>query len=462
MQIKDIPKLFHIAAFLFLLVFNLFACIARAQHITAAENYGRNRAGVVMVKTQLSAIVNVSQLQINNRAFNTLVDSISRLTTDNTSLNSGQKLDIVINRFRDNADKYFKSTLNYFRYAKEITSTGTGFFFRGDGYVLTNCHVVDESDSYIRRRLISSVFRQVTASNIEAIENSWQVNFSETQRDVLADAFAGIYSRILPISLDSIKKSIFVVVGSDEEGSYKRELPAEIIVKGSSMPGKDVAILKVAGKGPHPTITMLEEEKVRVGERVFVYGYPETVTNNEFLSKSTALEPTLTNGIVSAWKQTILNWPVIQMDANINHGSSGGPVCNEEGKVVGMTTFGSLEMRTGALAAGFNFAIPVSVLKEFFKLAGVEPEESSISRRFNEALSHFNAEYYRKALAIFREVKQQYPSYPGIAGYIEDCELNIRNKKDKEPGSRLYLLLLIVVVLAVTALVMWLNVKKRS
>ena len=43
------------------------------------------------------------------------------------------------------------------------------------------------------------------------------------------------------------------------------------------------------------------------------------------------------------------------------------------GEVIGMTTFGSLETATGGLAAGFNFAIPVSVLNEFFRIAEVSP-----------------------------------------------------------------------------------------
>jgi S1-C subfamily serine protease len=274
MQIKHIPRL------LFFLVPLLAAWNDRslqAQRISPEDNYARNRAGVVMVKTSLSAIVNVSQLRINNRAFNALLDSIGRLETDSIHLTAAQKLDMVLARFKGNTDTYFQSTLSYLRYTKQLTSTGTGFFIRGDGYVVTNCHVVDEEDSYIRRRLIFSVFNQVTASNIRAMEASWGVRFSEAQRDDLYNTFAGIYSRILPISLDSLKKTIVVVKGSDElAGSYRRELPARIVVKGRSMPGKDVAILKVDEPGIFPTLKVAENARVRVGERVFVYGYPET------------------------------------------------------------------------------------------------------------------------------------------------------------------------------------------
>lgn len=458
MQIKDIPKLFRSTGAL--LLFMLISGVALSQNISPADNYARNRAGVVMVKTRLSAIVNVSQLRINNNAFNALIDSISRLEADTARLTAEQKLDMVLNRFKTDADIYFRSTLNYFRYAKQLTSTGTGFFIQGDGYVVTNCHVIDEEDSYIRRRLISSVFNQVTASNIRTMEDSWSVRFSETQRDELYNTFAGIYSRILPISLDSLKKSVYVVMSGDEAGGfYQRELPARIVVKGRSMPGKDVAILKVEGLPEFPTLKVAENPKVRVGEKVFVYGYPETVTNNEFLSRSTALEPTLTNGIVSAWKRTILSWPVIQMDATINHGNSGGPVCNEAGEVIGMTTFGSLETVTGGLAPGFNFAIPLSVLQEFFNKAGIEPGESSLSAGFNQALFWYNKKYYQKALELFIQVRDQYSGYPGLSTYIEDCRQLIAANKDEEPHSGYYLFFLAGVVLLVSVGVVMVNRK---
>lgn len=447
MQIKT--NFYHIV----LLV--LFTRQTEAQNITAAQNYARNRAGIVMIKTQLSAIVNVGQLTINNRAFNELLDSIQNLQTDSIHISAEQKLDMVLSRFKNNATTYFKSTLNYFRYFKRITSTGTGFFVRGDGYVVTNCHVVDEAESYIRTRLISSVFRQVTASNIRAIEASWSLRFTEAQTDELYNTFADIYSRILPISLDSLKKSIYVVMGGDENnGNYTTELPADIVIKGRSMPGKDVAILKVTRKGIYPTLTISAESKVRVGERVLVFGYPQTVTNNEYLSRSTALEPTLTNGIVSAWKRTTLNWPVIQMDANINHGNSGGPVCNQQGEVIGVTTFGSLEAATGGLAAGFNFAIPVSVLNEFFNMADVIPEESDITKQFNSALDFFDQHYYKRALQLFTKVKNEYAAYPGIDNYIEESRQGIADKKDKEPDARYYLLLLLLaIVIAIVGLI---------
>ena len=98
---------------------------AIAQELTVAEQYSRNRAGVVMIRTDISATVNVSQVTINNSAFNRLLDSIQRITSDSGRLSSEQQLDIVLREFNNNAKHYFKSTFNYFRHQQKLSSSAT-------------------------------------------------------------------------------------------------------------------------------------------------------------------------------------------------------------------------------------------------------------------------------------------------------------------------------------------------
>jgi hypothetical protein len=171
------------------------------------------------------------------------------------------------------------------------------------------------------------------------------------------------------------------------------------------------------------------------------------------VAAESAIEPTLTTGIVSAIKKSVNGWPVIQMDANINHGSSGGPVCNSKGEVVGLTTFGSLE-NTGGLAAGLNFSIPVSILNEFTDSAGIEPKISKATKLFSEGLNCFDNHYYKKALNNFEEVKKLNANYPTLENYIVDCKNRIDNKEDVESknvkniliGVGIFFLLLILFI----------------
>jgi hypothetical protein len=204
-----------------------------------------------------------------------------------------------------------------------------------------------------------------------------------------------------------------------------------VIIKGQPMPGKDIAILKMDGDSALPTLKIAQDELPKVGEQLFVYGFPGPVTNNNYVATESAIEPTLTTGIVSALKKSVAGWPLIQMDANINRGSSGGPVCNEKGEVVGLTTFGSIE-NSGGLAAGLNFAIPVSILEEYLDSAGVTAHPSETSQIFGDAVVFYDREFYSDALKKFREVSELNNHFPGLAYYIRDTEKKLRQKDEKK------------------------------
>jgi len=130
------------------------------------------------------------------------------------------------------------------------------------------------------------------------------------------------------------------------------------------------------------------------------------------------------------------------MDANINHGSSGGPVCNEKGEVIGLTTFGSIE-NTGGLAAGLNFAVPVSILSAYLDTAGITPRPSRSAQLFARAIAFYQQRHYETALKNFQKVQQLNSHYPGIYSYMADCGDNIKKGKGRVeigPTERLLLI----------------------
>lgn len=77
-----------------------------------------------------------------------------------------------------------------------------------------------------------------------------------------------------------------------------------------------------------------------VGEDVFAIGNPK------------GLEHTLSKGIVSSYRE---NNTMIQTTTEITHGSSGGPLFNMQGEVIGITTSGVGE-------ANLNFAMNIQIL----------------------------------------------------------------------------------------------------
>jgi serine protease Do len=406
---------------------------ANAQTCSAVENYALNRPGVVMIKTVFSATVDVKNMKIDNKRFNRLLDSIQKIDANGIVFTPEQKLDIVLREMNNNPTRFFKTTYDYIKQTEEITATGTGFFITGDGYVATNSHLIDRDNTFIRRHFILSAFQQITDANISALESSWAAKFTEQQRSLLYNTYASVYSRLFSMVLNDLKKTVYVVYRKDIEGKepVSETKAASVIIEGSPMPGKDVAILKIEADTSLPTLKIAEGELPKVGEQLYVYGYPAPVTNNDFVSAESGIEPTLTTGIVSAIKKSVNGWPVIQTDANINHGSSGGPVCNNKGEVVGLTTFGSIES-TGGLAAGLNFAIPVEILQEFLDSVDIMASTSRASALFAEGVGLYEKGYYSRALKNFESVKYLNANYPTLEPYISNCKTAIKNGKDKE------------------------------
>jgi len=440
-----------------LLIFLLFpVAIVCGQKISGMENYAVNRPGVVMIRTEYSANVYVNSMKMDNRAFNTLLDSIQRLDQAG-GVPAEQKLDMVLREMNIHPTRFFQTTFDYIKQPEQITATGTGFFLTGDGYVATNCHLIDRDNAFIRRQFILTAFQQITDASIAALENSWATSFNEQQRSLLYNTYASVYSRLFSMILYGLKKNVYVVYRSDREdkgpGTEKRQ--ATIVAKGQPMPGKDIAILKIeTGKMEMPVLAVADNRLPLVGEQLFVYGYPGPVTNNDFLAAESAIEPTLTTGIVSAIKKSAGGWPLIQMDANINHGSSGGPVCNEKGEVVGLTTFGSIE-NTGGLAAGLNFAVPVAILNEYLDTAGVTPQPSNSSRLFAQAVAFYDKGHYKAALHKFGEVRKVNSLYPGLYIYMNDCRENIKKGMDRTSGPIERLLGIIAVLLLAGSFIVW-------
>ena len=122
---------------------------------------------------------------------------------------------------------------------------------------------------------------------------------------------------------------------------------AEIL---GSDPRTDVAVLRIIGDGPFESAKFGDSNTVRVGQWVIAVGHPF-----EFPF-------TVTAGIVSALGRRGLGrneiQDYIQTDVAVNPGSSGGPLFNTEGLVVGINTAIFSPDKENLASAGISFAIP--------------------------------------------------------------------------------------------------------
>ena len=113
---------------------------------------------------------------------------------------------------------------------------------------------------------------------------------------------------------------------------------------------RDIAVLKIDARNLVP-LKLADSDKVISGMSVVVIGNP------------IGLEQTITEGIVSAIRTDKDHGNVIQISAAISHGSSGSPVFNKEGEVIGMATF------TFEGGESLNFAIASKGISDVFSEA---------------------------------------------------------------------------------------------
>ena len=177
-------------------------------------------------------------------------------------------------------------TTNYWGYRSTSPASGSGFILTEDGYILTNYHVIEDSDSVI------------------------------------------------------------TVTTYDDE-SYA----AEIVGYDSS---NDIAVLKIDAHGLKP-VALGSSDELRVGDTVVAIGNP--------LGELTF---SLTQGVVSALHREITlsngtTLDLIQTDAAINSGNSGGALFNMQGEVVGITNakYSSSSSSSSASIDNIGFAIPI-------------------------------------------------------------------------------------------------------
>lgn len=115
---------------------------------------------------------------------------------------------------------------------------------------------------------------------------------------------------------------------------------------------KDLAVLKIGATGL-PAAEFGDSDALKVGEAVYAIGNPLGVE----------LRGTLTDGIVSAIDRDVyvdgVTMTLIQTNAALNNGNSGGPLINRYGQVVGINTMKMGSSSTTSVE-GLGFAIPIS------------------------------------------------------------------------------------------------------
>lgn len=277
------------------------------------------------------------------------------------------------------------------------TVTGTGFIYRPDGYVITNGHVVQSAnmkDAQAQSDLQNSIRHDILIERlVPAFERA-------THRDLTGHENELAQAINLHISYSVPELKVYLANKTGYLGDIKAY--SDPITEG----GKDVAIVKIDAANL-PTVKLGDSSNVHIQEPIRVIGYPGAASplDLKLIGLESLFVPTVTNGHVSAVKTDFRGKPVIQSDAAITHGNSGGPAFNASDEVIGIATF-------GPEVAGFNFFVPINLAKEFVTQVGAPPESGLFNKLWSEALNTYDEGEFETAKRKLDDVLRIMPNEP--------------------------------------------------
>ncbi|CAN5344498.1 hypothetical protein BH10ACI2_BH10ACI2_08520 [soil metagenome] len=165
----------------------------------------------------------------------------------------------------------------------------------------------------------------------------------------------------------------------------------------------DLALLQVdvprALAIPLPIVKAVPQE----GESIVVVGNPY------------GLEGSVSNGIVSAVRQISGYGKIIQITASISPGSSGSPVVNMAGQVIGIATLQAAE------GQNLNFAVPAERISQLklgdlqtfasLNLEAIKNKRSAAERLYSQGLAQLSRDDFARALPYFEKAAETDPNY---------------------------------------------------
>jgi S1-C subfamily serine protease len=316
----------------------------------------------------------------------------------------------------------YKATLGAFSCSPGVL--GSGFLYRPDGYLITNGHVAQLANEKDHK---ADIQRMITAepllrqAALESVAKQLGRDLTDPEKQVVVDQvdklIAGGQMRV-----EDVKLTVILDNGTSHQGE----------IKAYSDPinenGKDVAIIKIDARNV-PTVALGNSDDVSVGDSLTVVGYPGEATNatlGGLFSERSLLIPTVTNGRISAVNKTdYKGTPVLQSEAVINHGNSGGPAFDDQGRVVGIATY-TLNKTEGSVA-GLNFFVPINTAMEFVRQAGADPQRGPFDRTWHDALEAYAGQHWYKAHELMGSVLEEMPNQPDAMKLQLQSAQNIRN-----------------------------------
>jgi hypothetical protein len=250
----------------------------------------------------------------------------------------------------------------------------------------------------MNRKIISIIFVSLFGCMLksQSISEIAKSSINSTVSVIAVDNFNQplSYGSGFIIGKELVATNVHIIAGCKKayilsDGKYKKlEVNGYVAIDSTN----DLIILKIIGLND-PVIELESNRNPEIGDRIYAVGNPK------------GLNGTFSEGIISGFRDLASN-KLIQITAPISPGSSGGPVINTSGQVIGIAFASYIE------GQNLNFAIPVKYLIDLELKMAESKELSSIkAKKENNQLESAKVPFNSNGVEL-RNIEPSYNSAP--------------------------------------------------
>ncbi len=303
-------------------------------------------------------------------------------------------------------------------YTVACGGTGSGFFISSDGYIVTNAHVTSQTHKgeekgkeCLFKEFVKKLSDDVTFTqtrNGQKYEVNWQYVVDSPS-----------FTKTIQKEMKTLESKVYHHVYLPDGSNFPFEIKAYGAPVGK---GKDVAVIKIELQNT-PSLKLGDSKQTGLHSHITVAGYPAAAETfgSGTLDPNSTNEASFTDGKISSKKKLVDGAPVLQISAPVSPGSSGGPVINDQGEVIGILTFAGDKVE-GEHVSGFAFAVPANTIMEFVKQAGATNEQGTVDQLYQEGLELYWQGKYTKAIEKFEVVKRLFPQHSEVEKLIQHSQ----------------------------------------
>ena len=242
-------------------------------------------------------------------------------------------------------------------------------------------------EQVVKNVTTSELIENSISSSVDKVYGSTMVVIAYADGKQISTGTGFIYKKSGKLAY--IMTNNHVIAGADEVkiefNDNDKKIDAKI-VGGDKY--ADIAVLTIADSEEYAAVEIGDNEKLKLGDTIFTVGtpmgdsYKGTVTKGILSGKDRMVEVNVSGSTADYYMK------VIQIDAAVNPGNSGGPLCDVSGNVIGVISLKIVEDRV----EGMGFAIPI---EDALKYANLIEEGGQISRPYiGISMIDLTEEYY--------------------------------------------------------------------